>query len=222
MDASPSSGRWAWLAWLLAFASGGLALLGFAALAALSVPLESLGLMHAAMLLWLCCMCGWILAVLATAIITFFSIKGRLCLWALLASIGTGLMLSLPLLRHLGFDEEDAIHFAIRQYEPLVRALREFEHERGGPPEALEQLVPRYITAIPKPRFCDTDCSLEYRLVEGGWMLDLMVPLSELCIGDEGFLEYCSSQEYQKAFDIAGTPLSQYDQSYRGWRYRIE
>jgi hypothetical protein len=53
MDAHASSPHWARLARFLAFASGAVVLLGFAALAALSIPLESLGLMHAAFLLWL-------------------------------------------------------------------------------------------------------------------------------------------------------------------------
>lgn len=32
---------------------------------------------------------------------------------------------------------------------PLVRAIHEFEKERGAPPQALTELVPRYLAAVP-------------------------------------------------------------------------
>lgn len=93
------------------------------------------------------------------------------------------------------------------QARPLVMAIEKFEEKEGHPPERLEDLVPAYLSAVPRP-FNRKLWDFEYMRVNSKWFIQFDVPVSGF---DPDYLRY-----YSKT--IQHTP-GNYDRKIGDWLY---
>lgn len=139
--------------------------------------------------------------------------------FSLIAGGAAGLAISGPLIYAIGFSHFGALQQAIRQAQPIVDALKKYQHTHGRVPETLDELVPEYLCSIPevslrwKKPYMRYTPGVQWELRFGGY----------LAIGHQaayGIIEYRSDQQYGLHLHFGG---GHYNVSgiMNGWKWDI-
>jgi len=90
------------------------------------------------------------IGIIVTSLLFLFSKKFRL---RGIALKGFGVVLGVTTFMGMNSADEareEAIERFARETEPLIVAIKAYEHQHGAAPESLEQLVPGFLAAIPE------------------------------------------------------------------------
>ena len=90
------------------------------------------------------------IGIIVTSLLFLFSKKFRL---RGIALMGFGVVLGVTTFMGMNSADEareEAIERFAKETEPLIVAIKAYEHQHGAAPESLEQLVPGFLAAIPE------------------------------------------------------------------------
>ena len=118
---------------------------------------------------------------------------------------------------NLCYPDERALEDAMVQLQPLVDALQRFEREHGKAPETLGELVPLYLTALPKCQWLDVQIDPQYEH-DGPWRIYARSWLQGGFDPPMGEIEYRSDQRYEGVPPEAWTRHGR-SGLVRGWRW---
>jgi len=161
-----------------------------------------------------------VVAVPLGLLVALVSRPSRIFVAMLLPSLVLALFAAESIHNEFGYSEEAALQRLIDDLDPLVIAVRSFEREQGRLPERLEELVPRYVPAIPTEVLLVRPLEIQFEH-EHAWRIWAEEYVCGGFDGTLGKVEYRPDQHYEVYSPEYVQHANARWGEWRGWRWLI-